>query len=100
MDQELKMKWISALRSGTIQQAKGRLKAAPDRMCCLGVLRHVDNPNNRKTNGNGLLSDDDIQRLGLTLGVVKRLAVMNDGSFDGDRRHSFDEIAEHIEANL
>jgi len=37
MNAELKAKWLSALRSGAIKQARETLQSA-DGMCCLGVL--------------------------------------------------------------
>lgn len=38
MNQEIKAKWVAALRSGKYKQGKGCLKTADGTMCCLGVL--------------------------------------------------------------
>jgi hypothetical protein len=38
MNQEIKAKWIAALRSGEYKQGRGHLKGAQDDFCCLGVL--------------------------------------------------------------
>ncbi len=37
MNQEIKVKWVAALRSGDYNQGKGSLKSE-DKFCCLGVL--------------------------------------------------------------
>lgn len=38
MKQEVKEKWLTALRSGEYTQGKGRLRSLDDKFCCLGVL--------------------------------------------------------------
>jgi len=38
MNQEIKQRWISKLRSGEYKQGKNRLKNLDGSMCCLGVL--------------------------------------------------------------
>lgn len=38
MNQEIKAKWVSALRSGKYRQAKERLQSDSGGFCCLGVL--------------------------------------------------------------
>lgn len=38
MNQEVKEKWLAALRSGEYKQAGGRLRNANNQFCCLGVL--------------------------------------------------------------
>lgn len=38
MNQDIKQRWIDALRSGQYQQGTGCLRDAQDRFCCLGVL--------------------------------------------------------------
>ena len=40
MNQEIKKKWVDALRSGKYKQGRGRLKAS-GKFCCLGVLCSV-----------------------------------------------------------
>lgn len=38
MNQEIKTKWLTALRSGKYEQGKGFLKNLDNNFCCLGVL--------------------------------------------------------------
>lgn len=38
MNQEIKAKWIAALRSGQYKQGTGTLRTSNDKFCCLGVL--------------------------------------------------------------
>jgi hypothetical protein len=38
MNQEVKAKWLAALRSGEYKQSRGLLRNFVDRYCCLGVL--------------------------------------------------------------
>lgn len=40
MNQEVKAKWLAALRSGEFEQGK-RFLRVEDRFCCLGVLCHL-----------------------------------------------------------
>lgn len=44
MNQEIKQKWIDALRSGDYKQTNGRLRQ-DDKFCCLGVLCNILFPN-------------------------------------------------------
>lgn len=37
MNQEIKAKWVAALRSGEYKQGEGQLRSG-DKFCCLGVL--------------------------------------------------------------
>ena len=41
MNQEIKEKWLAALRSGKYKQGKYRLRTIDDEYCCLGVLCEV-----------------------------------------------------------
>lgn len=41
MKQEVKDKWIEALRSGEYEQGIGRLRSSENKFCCLGVLCEV-----------------------------------------------------------
>jgi hypothetical protein len=40
MNQEIKQKWVEALRSGKYEQGQRQLRKG-DKYCCLGVLCHV-----------------------------------------------------------
>lgn len=53
MNQEIKQRWLAALRSGEYQQAHGRLRNG-DSFCCLGVLCDLHS----KTTGNAWGDDD------------------------------------------
>ena len=41
MDEEIKKKWVGALRSGKFLQGKEKLKSEDGYFCCLGVLTHL-----------------------------------------------------------
>lgn len=43
MDQEIKTRWVAALRSGRYTQGQGALRSE-DNFCCLGVLCDLVNP--------------------------------------------------------
>lgn len=112
---ELKAKWVAALRSGTYQQAHGTLKDIEGRMCCLGVACDLIDPSKWATsptahdgiNGFGWSGESPAyvtgpaRALGLTTAEATGLAQLNDGKESARlRAHSFEEIADWIEANL
>jgi len=107
MDKELKAKWIAALRSGEIKQAKGWLLASDGAMCCLGVLERVcGTPDDVIARFSGELTveskvDGALKReyRGVENKIRRVLAKMNDG-VDGQPPQSFAQIADWIEANL
>jgi hypothetical protein len=108
MDQELKAKWVAALRSGEIKQAEGHLLTEDGAMCCLGVLGSVLGiPREDLAHWSTYLgaqgkSAPTLQPLddcGLSLEARSRLADKNDGT-NGQSKHSFSEIADFIEGNL
>lgn len=100
MVKELKAKWCKALRSGKFKQGKGRLKTKYG-FCCLGVLRHVVNPKDTRTTGNGLLVGDFALECGLDDETQRKLACLNDGNEEQSiKRHSFRQIAAYIAKNL
>ena len=41
MIENIKTKWIEALRSGKYEQGKGKLRSEDNKFCCLGVLADV-----------------------------------------------------------
>ena len=101
MKRELKSKWIKALRSGKYKQGKGRLKKN-GKFCCLGVLRDVVNPKDRRGE-NGMLSPKQLDEFGLTDNKQNFLASRNDGlgMQNPDRlQWNFNQIADYIQANL
>jgi hypothetical protein len=126
MDNELKTKWVAALRSGEFQQGQQMLHIADDNKhsyCCLGVLCKVmgaeyiewfnpDDPedegwlNRPVLDGKNLADDEELNTTALNMiGITKseqdHLVRMNDGHTDPYmKKHTFEEIAEHIEKNL
>lgn len=128
MKQELKNKWVEALRSGDYQQGRSVLRSHDDKFCCLGVLcdiaskdgildhewvapnsvanrdRDWDDKDPFMFNGRQAIIGQDVRdELGMTLGLYP-LTTKNDGVLDLDnnpigRPWSFDQIADFIEAN-
>ena len=93
MDKKLKAKWVKALRSGKYTQCVGALfDKASETYCCLGVLTKVAR---RKLDN----TQWDFVQKTLKRDVMNLLWKMNDG-VEGQRKHSFPEIADYIEAKL
>ncbi len=97
MDQELKAKWVAALRGGEYKQGKFNLYTE-GHFCCLGVLCVISGRTASELEGHSYPSDIGID-VGITNEVAQRLAGMNDG-FSGDVVKTFAEIADFIEACL
>lgn len=95
MDQELKAKWVAALRGGEYPQADCALYSTPKRgYCCLGVLGRLKGIPLEKLEGDA--SSVTPKGWGdLPEKEVDQLIWMNDLS-----NKSFAEIADYIEANL
>jgi hypothetical protein len=112
MKQELKEKWIAALRSGKYKQGQGLLRSANDRYCCLGVLCEVAGVPAKQVsyedarwrgipqdqmgcydydNECGFLSSRLRVNLGVDPDVAYQLATMNDAG------ESFKSLAKYIE---
>lgn len=113
MKPELKNQWLAALRGGEIKQARGFLRKGAaktnKRMCCLGVLCDIIEPNAwERAEGMWLHHGKEylpaysrMEPLGLNQRTVDTLAEMNDGDVDnGTTRKSFAQIADYIEENL
>lgn len=100
MNAELKAKWIAALRSGEYPQGRGALLTPDGGMCCMAVLREVAYPGNRESEGgrNSKMPAAMARELGV-LNIAPILEDMNDGT-NRKPKHSFPEIADHIEQNL
>lgn len=106
MDQDLKAKWVAALRSGKYEQGKWALNSN-NKFCCLGVLCDISpdvHPvgevkgdviykyaNNEQVSYLPPAFGDNI---GLDYEAEETLSRMN------DRGNSFSEIADYIEQNL
>jgi hypothetical protein len=118
MDKELKAKWVAALRSGDYKQGhttlRAKVKDAPDRFCCLGVLCDVAEPEGwtahysgapeaetgeyawpEHTYGTTELYEDALDECLLTENQQSKLIQLNDVF-----KETFDKIADHIEAVL
>jgi hypothetical protein len=98
MDKKLKAKWVKALMSGKYKQGvDGRLHNwAMNTYCCLGVLRHVNDPKDISyrhfdEQPNGWI---DIKKFGLSHKIQEGLAEMNDDGVP------FPVIAGFIQENL
>jgi hypothetical protein len=95
---ELKARWVAALRSGKYEQGEEFLRNN-GKYCCLGVLCELA----------GIVNIERVtciptSRLTSTLDtpdreVQSKLENMNDGVGD-ERKHTFAEIADYIEANV
>ena len=100
MKEEIKDKWVEALRSGKYKQCKGRLQKK-DGYCCLGVLCDISGipfdvgytlPDNIK-NWSGMVTHDGTYRC-KDLVYLKSLVILNDGR---NENKNFNEIADVIE---
>lgn len=104
MDQELKDRWVAALRSGEYKQEYGRLRSLSETgdtyFCCLGVLCDLvdsskwDGPAYRYSDEEAFIAlppKDIRQAVGLSLRDVNELASTN------DRGVPFAQIADLIE---
>ena len=95
MKAQLKKKWMAALRSGKYQQGKGHLKK-DGKFCCLGVLRDIVNPNDRRGQ-DGSLNAKQREEYGLNEELEEVLVSMNDGmNRYVDNQQNFKQIAAYI----
>lgn len=112
MNQEIKARWLEALRSGKYQQGRDGLRDRHNRFCCLGVLADLMAPTSwevlhegdeyytckvgeEKRTGNLPTSLRWEAGLGDKGSFCHRLVVMNDTD-----RQSFSVIADYIEEQL
>lgn len=112
MKQDVKAKWIDALRSGTYKQGQYALwNDSSNEYCCLGVLVNLLYPEGWKPRvkaagtvdfdykgnhcGGGYIPLVLAQELEMNGASISELVNMND-----TKRSSFAEIADWIEANL
>jgi len=99
MNKKLKGKWVAGLLSEDYEQGQGLLRG-DGKFCCLGVLRHVNDPKDKTkwTNSYGealeLLSDERLKEFGLTDDIQRELAGLNDSGVP------FPMIAGFIEENI
>lgn len=116
MNQEIKTKWLEALRSGTYQQGREGLRhIGSNQFCCLGVLCDLVDPTGWRIQADDAdyysFTFQGEQRMGIMphplrvvtglawpdcpYGVTSQLIEMNDNA-----RKSFNEIADYIEEKL
>lgn len=107
MDNDIKTKWIAALKSGNYKQGSGTLRSDKNEFCCLGVLCDVVDPSgwchlDKDTpdlyyhlGTTGTLSQEMKRTYGLSSTNVGILIDLND-----NQKLSFTEIAEYIEKEL
>lgn len=109
MNQEIKAKWVAALRSGQYKQGKECLRNEENHFCCLGVLCDIiDNtkwrPNNMpdKPFKYGVVGDSDHNYLPTY--IARKAELLRNQEVDlslmNDRGNSFERIAKHIEDNF
>ena len=101
MKEELKSKWLAALRSGKYEQGIRFLKVG-NTFCCLGVLCEVDtdviasdNHYNYKKEMHSTLNEEYISSRGILRSQTMDLMFMND-----EDQMSFEHIADWIETNV
>ena len=111
MDQNLKTKWITALRSGDYKQGTCSLKNPNGRFCALGVLCDLDprvewivrfGQPYAQFEGNAdpyKLPEAYRHEIGLDEGPMQDITDLNDGSNSLPKR-SFERIADWIEDYL
>ena len=102
MDQELKARWVEALRSGRYKQGKNYL-FEDGRYCCLGVLQKILTGKEPPLRWGGLDSIPEQMRFleEHAKHLELLLANMNDGKGDFlGKGQTFAEIADYIENHL
>src|SRR5579859_3396843 len=103
VDNEIKTKWIEALRSGKYERGLTCLRDANNQYCCLGVLADIIDPEGwiKKTDfvfSHKLQNTRGAQYLSskvLNEKIQTDLACMNDSN-----KYEFPAIADYIEENL
>ena len=97
MNEDIKIKWLAALRSGEYQQTKEALRAEGS-FCCLGVLCDIVEPDDWEHDfhrgRNSYPADALLAEYGLTRSALEPYARMNDAG------ESFIAIADRIEKDL
>ncbi len=103
MNKVIKKTWLKALRSGKYKQGKGQLREDETHFCCLGVLGDLLGIKWGKLYALGqaehLGALPKHYSCGISCDQQEKLGRLNDGGW-GDKRKSFSQIADYIEANL
>lgn len=92
MNQEIKAKWVEALRSGRYKQGRGVLRQGNE-FCCLGVL--ADIMDGTVPLGQAFINPALCHRADLDPNDQDQLVALNDSE-----REPFDVIADYIERTL
>lgn len=109
MKQDIKQRWVEALRSGNYEQGQGVLRTEDDTYCCLGVLCNLVDPENWTLRASyyvygkagglrqnvSFLPDEVRVEVGITADEQAELVQMND-----TQNAPFEDIARWIEENL
>lgn len=106
MNQEIKKKWLEALRSGKYKQGAGYLRRRDESYCCLGVLCDIVEPENWEENH--LMNDTAWFHAGQTEQMNPAVRRECEITFNqawtlmsmNDRGNTFNNIANWIETNL
>ena len=109
MKEDIKEKWIKALRSGDYEQGRNFLRTAADGYCCLGVLCDQLNGQWELDNAKNCYAffsshGDDPEELYLPYNLQEAIGVPIDDEMSlagmNDDSVPFNEIADWIEENL
>lgn len=109
MNQEIKQKWLEALRSGRYKQGTGVLRRVKEEYCCLGVLCDVVSPvgwDREMLNSHYYYSyDSEYETTDLPPALKTLVCITEDDaahliSMNDSKGYTFDQIADWIEANL
>lgn len=103
MNEEIKTKWIAALRSGKYKQGEGCLRNG-NSFCCLGVLCDIKNPNGWENNSFNDGGEEAVKVLPEAVRNWAGLPATNGSNLNGiclaelnDEGYSFEHIANVIE---
>lgn len=108
MNNELKDKWVKALRSGEYKQGRTYLQQG-NRFCCLGVLCKVlDLPNFVSDYGNNIMTFDfgnEYSRVSIPFGFREAIGLStikeaNLTNMNDELGKNFSQITDYIEENL
>lgn len=98
MDKTLKKKWVAALISGKYKQFTDGALRRNGQFCCLGVLRHVNNPRDNSYCAqyipSAMLTHKHLEKFGFDFECAEELAAMNDAGVP------FPVIAGFIQENM
>lgn len=109
MNEDIKQKWVKALRSGKYTQGKGRLKALSTdgtiNHCCLGVLVEEIHPEYFQVFGDNQYIGEDYSMTSLSDEIVNEAQMCDDEqgrliNMNDQLGKTFKQIANYIDKNL